>query len=360
MKIKSIIIHVFIWGFLICWNLFDTYRSNHDYYFPWVIFLTYLNFSFVFYGYTFFILPRYFKTVKIVKLILASLSLWILFLLFDYWLETRFEVQYYTKVPFEPNLLNYVSALSFYFVYYAAFGFGYYYLRKSLLQQRSLRLAAEISSQQLAVIHKQEEQKLQLENSFLRAQINPHFLFNLLNYLIETARGERSRKLAYGLETVSSIMRYSLKQPGADGQVELEEEVVHIEKLFEMYRFRYGEGLFAELERKGSTKGLRIVPHVLITLVENAFKHGQLHNPAEPIRVCLNISGNKLEMTTSNSIQDPDKKVGLGAGLDNVRKRLEYAYPNNFELEIFAKENSFFTSLSVFLSYLPNAEKELP
>lgn len=343
--------HLLFWLMLVILYVLDAFLNNQR--ILWVsMLINYLIFACVFYFYSLLIFPRVWSVKRNILFISIFLFFGAVFIFLFYLDLMILEPWLYGMKKKAIGILNFSIEVFYYYLQYFFFGL-FYYRARSISFQKSIIAVAEREE------FKREEENLKLENDFLRAQVNPHFLFNCLNYLRETANSFRSRKLSLGLEILSKIMRYSLKQPGDDGQVELEEEVAHIEKLFEMYRFRYGAELYAEFEKKGNTEELRIVPHVLITLVENAFKHGQLHNPSEPIKVRLDIVGNRLEMTTSNSIQKTGTEMGLGAGLENVKKRLEHAYPGNFKLEISTIEKLFYTSLSVFLSSLPDAKIRL-
>ena len=148
------------------------------------------------------------------------------------------------------------------------------YVRESLKQRRIL-----------------EAQKLQLETqisqanfNFLKAQINPHFLHNTLNFLYAKSL-PYSAELSEGILTLSDIMRYAL-EPGKSKRwkAPLKDEIEHVNNVIKINQLRYSNQLKVNFEVSGEVDGAMIIPFVLITLVENAFKHGDLKNQESPDR----------------------------------------------------------------------------
>jgi hypothetical protein len=135
-----------------------------------------------------------------------------------------------------------------------------------------------------------EEQKLKLEIEktqadlkFLKSQINPHFLHNTLNSFYARSL-PLSSELADGILTLSEMMRYALGESyTADGKVLLQDEMDHLRNFIKMNQFRFRNHLNVQLLLKGETNGALIIPFVLITLVENIFKHGDLTSEAYPV-----------------------------------------------------------------------------
>lgn len=187
-------------------------------------------------------------------------------------------------------------------------------------------------------LHKEQENrslreaKTQAELAFLKSQINPHFLYNTLNYIYSLAYPV-SEKLADAVIKLSDLMRYMLTE-NPDGQVDLQKEVDYIENYISIYQLRFEAAFFVDFKAEGEIAGKRVAALLLIPFVENAFKHGVVNDPSRPIRINLKVTGNRLDFTLSNKINQNQKDHSTGVGLVNIRRRLALIYPNKHELLI--------------------------
>jgi LytS/YehU family sensor histidine kinase len=194
-----------------------------------------------------------------------------------------------------------------------------------------------------------EAQKLQLEVekseenlNFLKAQINPHFLHNTLNFLYAKSI-PYSPELSEGILTLSDIMRYALSEGNAkEGKAPLKDEIEHVRNVIKINQLRFGNNLNVNFEVTGVVDGAMIIPFVLITLVENAFKHGDLKKQEFPIDIRLNINKNKLYFYCRDKKKSGPKEVSTGIGLENIRKRLDLAYGDNYKFLV-KDEAEFYT-----------------
>lgn len=195
-----------------------------------------------------------------------------------------------------------------------------------------------------------EKQKMQADYLFLKAQINPHFLHNTLNFLYSRSL-PYSPELSEGILTLSEIMRYALdKTEDEDGKVSLSSEIEHIGRFLKIQQLRFGNSLQVIFTIRGNPESRRILPFVLITLTENAFKHGDLNNAGNPVRMELDISEeNRLHFYCSNKKKTGPKERSTGIGLDNTRKRLELAYGENYSLYIKDQRELFTVDLIITL-----------
>ena len=195
-----------------------------------------------------------------------------------------------------------------------------------------------------------EAQKLQLETqisqanfNFLKAQINPHFLHNTLNFLYAKSL-PYSEELSEGILTLSDIMRYALSKGNQkDGKAPLKDEIEHVNNVIKISQLRYSNQLKVNFEVKGEVEGAVIVPFVLITLVENAFMHGDLKNPDHPIDIKLDVKGSQLYFYCRNKKRVGPKQLSTGIGLDNIKKRLDLAYGENYKFTV-RDEPEFYTA----------------
>lgn len=195
-----------------------------------------------------------------------------------------------------------------------------------------------------------EKEKMQADYLFLKAQINPHFLHNTLNFLYARSL-PYSTELSEGILTLSEIMRYSLdKEEDADGKVLLTREIEHVNNIIKIQQLRFGNALQVIFTIRGNPEGLRILPFVLITIVENAFKHGELKNPDHPVTLDLGIDeGQKLRFHCVNRKKTGPKELSTGIGLENTRKRLELSYGENYSLYIKDQREAYIADLSINL-----------
>jgi two-component system, LytTR family, sensor kinase len=200
-----------------------------------------------------------------------------------------------------------------------------------------------------------EEQKMQLEVeksqanlNFLKAQINPHFLHNTLNFLYAKSL-PYSNELSEGILTLSDIMRYALSEGNAkDGKAPLKDEIEHVRNVIKINQLRYSNTLNVQFEVEGVVNGAVIIPFVLITLVENAFKHGDLKNTADPIDIKLKVTLgqsqlNRLYFYCRNRKKSGPKELSTGIGLENIKKRLDLAYGNDYSFNV-KDEGDFYTT----------------
>jgi len=203
-----------------------------------------------------------------------------------------------------------------------------------------------------------EKEKLQANYLFLKAQINPHFLHNTLNFLYARSL-PYSTELSEGILTLSEIMRYSLdKEEDSDGKVLLTKEIEHMNNIIKIQQLRFGNALQVVFTIQGSPEGLRILPFILITIAENAFKHGELKDPEHPVTLDLCIDptaapsggvGKKLRFHCVNRKKTGPKELSTGIGLENTRKRLELAYGENYSLYIKDQREAYTADLSINL-----------
>ena len=179
-----------------------------------------------------------------------------------------------------------------------------------------------------------EQEKTQAELAFLRTQINPHFLYNTLNYLYATVYPV-SEPLAEAVLRLSDLMRYLLHD-SPDGQVALHQEVDYLENYLALYRLRFEEKFFVNFQQAGGPiGGQRVAPLLLIPFVENALKHGVANQAAHPIDIQLTLPApDQLEFTVCNRIGQHQKDATTGVGLPNIRRRLALLYPGRHTLHV--------------------------
>lgn len=191
-------------------------------------------------------------------------------------------------------------------------------------------------------------EKLQAELSFLKAQINPHFLFNTLNniYALATANSEQT---APAVLKLSSIMRYVLTEARND-LVPLEKEIQFTTHYIELQKMRLTSKSGVDFTVKGDPLGRQIAPLILLPFIENAFKYGISTREASTITIILEINKDSLYFSVSNHkhINTGLKVVdNTGIGIENTRRRLELLYKDQYVLKIEDTTGDFAVHLNI-------------
>lgn len=185
------------------------------------------------------------------------------------------------------------------------------------------------------------QEKLQSELNFLRAQINPHFLFNTLNNLYGLAR-KKSDHTADAILMLSKIMRFMLYDCRAP-RIAVADEAKVIRDYIELEKLRYNERLKVQYEEHIEPPGGFIAPLLLLPFVENSFKHGAGGTTGiVEISVRLVVRNHTLDFEVRNIVdKDAPSPRSEGIGLKNVRRQLELLYPDRHELYV-GRENGIF------------------
>ncbi|HTH54865.1 MAG TPA: sensor histidine kinase [Cyclobacteriaceae bacterium] len=184
-------------------------------------------------------------------------------------------------------------------------------------------------------------EKLTAELNYLKAQINPHFLFNTLhnlNYLIYS----KSTAATDVVVKLSNIMRYMIYDASKNSvpllrEIDLLNDYIHLESI------RLNEKFDLQFEKQGDVASAEIAPLMLLTLLENAFKHGVRDGEKDCwVKIDLRVDRDKISYRISNRIVASDPtKLKSGFGLNNLVQRLELSYPGKYSLDI-EDENSIY------------------
>lgn len=172
------------------------------------------------------------------------------------------------------------------------------------------------------------EEKLQSELNFLRAQTNPHFLFNTLNNLYHLAR-KRSETTPESILKLSDLLRFMLYECTSP-TIQIGQEVKVIRDYLEMERLRYGDRLRVDFLVEMDDENQPIAPLLLLPFVENAFKHGTSESRGETwVRIDLKQKNGQLDLVVENPKDTSAHELTEGIGLKNVKRQLELLYPKH-------------------------------
>ncbi|GGH03260.1 sensor histidine kinase [Pedobacter zeae] len=287
-----------------------------------------------------FVYTRYVNPLKIYSLITAL----VLVYLFSYlhWYVNAYHIRPLIKANGGPtpafHVWKFAIAVLWLFIKYSFFAFGYYYATENIKQQKRLRLI--------------EKEKHHAEYAFLRAQINPHFLNNTLNFFFAKSL-PLSSELADGIMTLSEIMNYSLKQDREDQTTLIDEEIAHIKNVININQLRFNHELKVNFEVRGRTTNAHIIPLILITIVENVLKHGNCTDESNPARIILDINEDKgyIQLNTYNKKKKGPKELSSGIGMENIRKRLSHHYGDDFVLYIQETETDYALEMILYQIY---------
>lgn len=193
-----------------------------------------------------------------------------------------------------------------------------------------------------------EKEKLNTELLYLKAQINPHFLFNSLNTIYSLAV-ENSTNTPIAVIKLSEMMRYVINDTGKDF-VALKNEVSYIDNYIVLQKMRFEDLVDVEFQQRGSITGKKIAPLILMPFIENAFKYGvSAQEEKSIITIKLDIKENNLQLLVTNKITNAAPVESSGVGLSNTASRLQLLYPAKHTL--FIHNNAIFSvELSLDLS----------
>jgi two-component system, LytTR family, sensor histidine kinase AlgZ len=197
-----------------------------------------------------------------------------------------------------------------------------------------------------------ENENLTAELNFLKAQINPHFLFNTLNNLYYLAY-TKSPNTPEIIAKLSNMMRYMIYDSNYP-DVPLMKEIEYMQNYISLERLRLNDQIPISFDIEGDPGSYRITPLIFITFLENAFKHGVSNsNPKSWVRLKLQLKGKSCIYQVENSkagAVKPDAGEKSGIGLQNLKRRLELSYPGKHSLDVVESEENYQVTLKINLA----------
>lgn len=212
-------------------------------------------------------------------------------------------------------------------------------------------VAAETNKQLRLTIQRAlqaETEKAHAELAFLRAQVNPHFMFNILNNVYTLAFTQDSNT-APAILKLSNLMRY-LTDDARNDEVPLEMEIGCMTDYIELQKLRLTEKTHVDYQVKGSFANKKIAPLIFMAFVENVFKYGVSNHKNSKLVIKLLVEHHLINLYCENTINH-DKKNGksTGIGMENTKKRLQYTYPGRHILEVENNQRTFKINLTIHL-----------
>lgn len=329
--------HLLFWTITVAFHAYTRFELIHHvgiYQFLLEIIIRNGLLALLVYSHWLFLIPKYANQKRVVSyvfLLFTTLALYAL-------LKNIHDVYLSSSVP------GTESRVPFFHNTYYNFSIGLFYLAF----HSALQLSKEWYFQK-ELIRKMELEKLSSELEYLKAQINPHFVFNSINtiYFQIDKSNVHARE---SLSAFSEMLRYQLYE--CDGkEISIEKEIVYLKNYVSLQRSRKDENYAITFEVGENMKGFTISPLLFIPFVENAFKHVSHLPHNNEVRIHLKRLEHTLELTVFNTKENKTMMNGhAGIGLNNVRRRLELLYTDRHELVIDDRDNSYEIRLSLRLT----------
>jgi len=329
----NITLHVLIWGVLLLLPYFVSTAAN-GYAIGLIpgLFFTVAGLIHmgIFYGNAYFLYPVFFNRrfwwlYLLLSALLIYASLQLKYHILDTWFPFVLKTPSVYKFVFGPSIAFFIISIIY----------------RKVIDQVSFEK------------EQKEKQAAQLltELKFLRSQISPHFLFNVLTNLVSLAR-KKSDKLEQSLIMLSDLMRYMLYDTRGN-KIALQKEIEYLNNYIALQKLRFGNDVpvNSSIEAGDENNGYSIEPMLLIPFVENAFKHGTGYHEQPAIDIALSVNRERLFFEVKNTFENEPAGSGEnpGIGLNNVRSRLNLLYKDNYTLTLDDRNNVFHIVLTLKL-----------
>lgn len=345
-RFQTVLLHTLAWiAFLfLSLVLVPTPRHRHAYEVPFYLYIpfiaTTISLIIIFYLYYHVFIPRYYFKKRYI--VFSLISIGVLFFLMS---VTEIDHFFQISPHYLPKSGHHKRP---------DFGKSYQYLLRFSpfeAQVFFMGLLVIMMSMLLRIIDRLrqvETAKIDAELSFLKAQINPHFLFNTLNSIYSLAY-RKSDQTAQALLKLSGMMRYVISEVHTS-LVPLQKEIDYVNNYISLQKIRLGDSVQVDYSMDGEPEGKLIAPLLLIPFVENAFKYGV--NPESPstIRILLNITDSSLQFEVENRNLNTGTQPSEGIGIENTKERLELIYPGRHLLNIRKTDEEHYVSLHIYFS----------
>lgn len=309
------------------------------------------------------ILLFYFCSLKIYPIVFANGISWLwklpllasatfaIYLAVNYYIDSNYfeHITIYNleKVRLQPSYILGVLWRALQFMAFA--GFHFLFLLH-LEETRQIEQAKHYKWESMVAEKEIQVQLVQARNSYLKAQINPHLLFNTLNF-IYTDTLLSSPKAAEAIMTLSEVMRYSVNCEFRSDQLPLKEEIQQVHNLIKLHQTRYEEKLSFIFEVGPNVKETTFIPLVLITIAENIFKHGNFRDHKHPATLSIDIHKGLLSIRSRNLPNKTKLVPSLNKGIKNIEQRLLIAYQDQVEINYGIKSEFFILNINVNLNH---------
>jgi two-component system LytT family sensor kinase len=291
------------------------------------------------YGFQFIVLPLFPRTT----VFWATLFIWLLITYSIQVILIKLMIQNEPVIfkAFDPSFFKVASRNAGSYLFQFVLFIALYYFIDIYDQQQGIRRLAEFKTQ-----------KIKLESSFLKSQVNPHFLFNTLNNIYALSL-KKSDQTAVIIDRLESLLNYMLYECQAE-LVPLENEFKFTSSYIDLEKLRHKEDrCTVSVEIKGEVSDKNIAPLLLINFIENAFKHGTKTSFGKSwINMDIEVTNKALNFRLQNSKPQHTQGQAIseykgGIGLKNVKRRLEILYPQRHSLTVNNEKEKFEVDLII-------------
>ena len=317
-----------------------------------IISVIFINFTFVlaFYGSLLFLFPKFLYHKRYILFIVGCFILLLTITLF------RIAVFKYLFPIFLNNAEKiHVDAQFMILIFwntqiFIVYALGYYFAQRVIQQQKELTQKEIELAEQRARNAILEKEKSQAELAFLRSQINPHFMFNTLN-MIYSKVFETNQEAGEIVVQFSDMMQYVTSTKLQANEVDVSGELDFVKNYIDLHLKRFHYSVYIDYDEEGYMMSHRIVPMVLITLVENAIKHGQIDDPNFPLIIRASLIDDYFSFMVHNLKNlrpNGMEHKNTGIGVVNIEKRLAAVYKNGgYSLEKEETEEDYIVTFTV-------------
>ena len=305
----------------------------------------------LFYASAFWIFPKYLNFKKWFLLIITFTLVICLYLFYKYLIEFYvFQILNATFPDDNPVLVQVISQAVSLANNFIIFALGYHFSQRVIQQQKQLAQKEIELAEQKAKNAILEKEKSQAELAFLRSQINPHFMFNTLN-MIYSKVFEISQEAGEIVVQFSDMMKYATSSTLQANEVDVRGELDFVKNYIDLHLKRFHHTVYIDYDEEGYMYSHRIVPMVLITLVENAIKHGSIDDPNYPLIIRASLIDDYFSFMVHNLKNlNPNgmEHKNTGIGVVNIEKRLAAVYKNGgYSLEKEETEEDYIVTFTV-------------
>jgi two-component system LytT family sensor kinase len=326
-RLPTILLHLLFWaGVWFLFFYFFNYNSTDRGYVIWFSSLLLPLTAAITYFSIYYLIPQYLFNKAYGRFLLYSFYMLIasayFIVLMIYGVLILYKKFDASQIP--PMVKNFFTILILVYLVVGGVSFVAMLNRSFDIEKRNRDLRNKMLDAQL----KMKEQEL----LYLKKQIHPHFLFNTINtiYGFALKRSSRTPDIILKLSNLLDYILYRVDQP----RVPLTEEVLHIREYIELEQIRFRDTLKVTLDQSEIDEAIQVAPMLLIPLVENAFKHGGFHDGLMTIHIQIKANTQQLDFIIENTIrQAENENSGKGIGLENLRKRLDLVYGEEYNLE---------------------------
>lgn len=331
---KKVLIQVGFWLAIFVINLAFSHENRHSAFDMLFEIICMLFYASVFYLNILLIFPKYYENSKVKYLLTSVVIIFITFLI----------LHILNKEMFGHHSRHHRDWLEMFFMFRQLLWLAFIYLIGTVYAIQHMLNQQIIRNKQVM------EEKLKTELQLLKAQIDPHFLFNALNNIYSLTY-MKSEKAPDSVLKLSEMLRYVLEDCSSD-KVPLRNEISYMENLIDFYKMKSPGKRRITFTLEIEHMDIRIAPMLFIPFIENSFKYSRIEeDKAGYILIDLKEAGEKIVFSIKNSIFLARPILnGSGKGISNVKQRLEIIYPNKHKIRLNEKENEYSVELEIDLT----------